>query len=185
MLRIAGVIAVVMLSVGTAAAGPNLPAPPVAWDVNIVNTPVPVQLAGPSREPIELAGYEGATTSYGGTCIVDLYQVPAGKRLVVEWVSAETVINSASVGIPHAYVATGAIVHNELTSRDIAATYHLIPARQAAFMGSLTRDRVTIAQSLRLYVAAGNTLKFVWRYGDLPLPTDLCTVHVSGYLESI
>lgn len=180
MLRIVGVLAVFMLSIGNAAAGPS--APPIPWDVNIINTPIPVQVAGPSREPIELAGYATPTANYGGTCIVDLYQVPAGKRLVVEWASAKTFIDAVSTGMPFAYFGTGAAVYNDLTSQNIAASYDLIPTRLA---GAAGLDSVIIGQPLRLYVAAGNTLQFVWSYGAITLPTRPCWVNVSGYLEAI
>ena len=74
-----GMIALVLLVAGPAGAQPmTVQAPPGGLDVNVIDTRTPVQLQ------------EVTLPCTAGSCRVDVFQVPEGKRLVVEYLSLRT-----------------------------------------------------------------------------------------------
>lgn len=136
--------------------------------------------ASSSFEPVDMAGYQPNSGNYGGSCIVPLYEVPAGMRLVVELVSGVAYVSSAPADNMSVYISNGATVHNALLGQTIAGYYYLVPRR---IVGT-TQDQVLVSQQVRMYVQPGNQLQLNWSIPNYVVGAD-CWAHVTGYLEPL
>jgi len=173
---------------------------PPGPDVRVINTqtnPVPVTLTGnlavdtstnapllvrdvdnPARQPvIRLA--DDVNVLVGETqASKQMYTVPAGKRLVIEFVSVRTFVGPPGQKL---FVAVG--VSDGQTTYDI----NLAPTLVGTFTvgtGGTTGDRSAISQQTRLYANAGDTVRaFVQKNDDVG--AGQATITVMGYLVDV
>ena len=172
---------------------------PPGPDVRVINTqtnPVPVTLTGnlavdtstnapllvrdvdnPARQPvIRLA--DDVNVLVGETqASKQMYTVPAGKRLVIEFVSVRTFVDPGQ----KVFVEVG--VSDGQTSYDINLAPTLVgkfPAGNSGLFG----DRSAISQQTRLYANAGDTVHaFVQKNDDTG--AGQANINVTGYLVDV
>jgi hypothetical protein len=202
-MRLISHVGIVLLSVSQAALAQsaNKGKPASSEPVTVVNTatnPVPVTAPAPlpvtgavsitgsavvettPRESVDLAGYATNSASYGGYCSVPLFEVPSGKRLVVELVTGFAEIQQTTAPYQYVYISNGATVHNTITNQSIAGSYYLEPKR---IVGTAS-DQVLVSQQVRVYVQAGNELGVTWMIPNYTV-SGTCWAHASGYLEPL
>lgn len=164
------VVAIGLTVAGIGVAGPGVSNSTAA-------SPLPVVML--TRESIDLAGNASTSGSYSGGCIVELFDVPAGKRLVVEQVAGVSpVTKTTSPVFNQVYLSNGAVVLNTITSQSIGASYFL----EWKLVAGPNSDFVTVSQQVRVYVQPTKRLKIVWSTPNY-LAGDTCWAYVSGYLE--
>jgi hypothetical protein len=136
---------------------------PVSGTVNIGNLgvdPLPVRdLNNPARQPVFLNGS---------------YTVPAGKRLVIEYVSLAIEAPTQCQALIAAVSSSGSLLH----------VYHPTFVGVALPGPGITSYRYVLSQEARAYVAQNRTLTFeiVSAFGCNP---DLQLIGVSGYLMDL
>ena len=131
-----------------------------------------------TKEPIDLLGFVAAGVgSPGGTCVVQLFDVPTGKRLVVEQVTGRAEVSKTPSAAPEpVYLFTGADIANPIMGVAAAFGHYLEPK---LLVGS-QENALLVSQQVRIYVQPGNRLSVVWGLGNY---TRGCNVRVTGYLE--
>jgi hypothetical protein len=158
---------------GTLAAGTQVGIDPASNTVQIGNASAnPVVVTSrdePARQPVQVGL---GTSAVDGVTIkdLDLFIVPAGKRLVIDHISA-----NASVPI-------GQKVSFYLGFGGLFSVFHILGAQ---FNGTFpSSDRFFVSQPIRMYIQAGNTLTFKFeRSGSSGLAN--FNVTVTGYLVDI
>lgn len=149
--------------------------------VNVANATAanPLSVRTLTREPIDLAGF-GSPSGPAGTddCVVELLDVPPGKRLVVEQVTGQAIVTKVpSFTFETVRLDNGASVHNEITGSMIPALYVLEPK----LLAGSNWDIVLVSQQVRIYVQSGKRLRISW--GPRNYAPKNCWTYVSGHLE--
>jgi hypothetical protein len=113
-----------------------------ASDVNVVNTPNVRDADSPARQPVQAGKTCSADNVVG--CQANIYTVPQGKRLIIEFASMDANINVGQV----AQLEVQTTVGGELV-------VHRFPTTQpaVAFSG---QGSATLGQQVRLYAEAGD-----------------------------
>ena len=144
--------------------------PPGGLAVNIVNPiPVPVRTVTSAFQPVNVSGTCTITPPVTG-CDADLYTVPAGKRLVIEYFSG--LANVAAAG------------ESVRMSVNVNSRFHYLPLLPPAITGPNTGAITSGGQVMRLYaepltVVQGDVL----RTGAAGTTGVLFSL--SGYLENV
>lgn len=136
--------------------------------VSVANSPLPVLDAAPEREPFQttLCTDEPSCPDVGSPS--NTYSVPAGKKLVIEYVSGSCFTTPTAGRLVNFYLQI-ALTNHYFTPNTIATT-------------DVARYEV-VSQSTRLYAAAGSTVQFFTSY--IPGGQPSCAASLSGYLQAI
>jgi hypothetical protein len=145
------------------------------WNVGVTNTaasPVAVRdVDNPAKQPFQAEVVGGFADGASTTGDIIIATVPAGKRLVIEYVSA-----------------SGAMLHDQKVVRgEVAETLTLAPARwgiQYTPQGSnadRTRDYFVATQPVRIYADPGSITCSAERDSVAGANPDSVTFTISGY----
>ena len=152
-------------------------------DVNVVNTPT-VQVGNvvyvvplDAREPVYFQ-YQLSSVALGSTLVTGLYQVPAGKRLTITFVSAD-VRSPTGVYIQSMSVRAGSGPYSTRAQHILAIS----PATANSFNTNIA----SVSQPMALIVNAGEFVGFGYvRSSALSgTPAANVTVYITGYLETV
>ena len=169
--------------------------------VNGTTTPIPAKIVNGSSAPVPVTGtvklgnltsspanvrnvetigqrvhqllYETIPNGENGSTLTAFYQVPAGKRLVVEHVSA-------LIYFPHGQQLRQALFYT-LDSNGSQLDAHYLPIPVAVTDSSFNLDFFSISLPLRQYVDAGMKVA-VGAARDVPTGTGFVQFYFSGYL---
>src|SRR5262249_37035469 len=150
---------------------------------NDSSAPVPVQdVSKPKQTPFQVNQNFGATPFADGTRVSALITVPAGKRLVIEHVSARA---QTPVGNP-----TPVVLFSISTTLGGVSVEHFLNVPQGFVFncsncpnGVLTHD--VVSQEIKLYSDAGPTVQLTVLSAFQSGQTYDINVAITGYLEDI
>jgi hypothetical protein len=126
-------------------------------------------LDNPARQPVQVTAI---CEPFGASCAKTLFTVPAGKRLVVEYASANAIVSAGQV-----------IVAEIGSGFGLDEFRHALPISQPAT--EIAGETTTIvSQQLRLYVDAGTDLKMSCTR-SLAGPAGFVRMNFSGYLVDV
>jgi hypothetical protein len=121
--------------------------------VNIDNFPQGTLLVrdvdNPAIQPVNAAGH--CSTGAVADCGATVFDVPEGKRLVIEYVSVET-------RLPHEGFVTFSRISVSGSSGGTQWLTMAPPAADVSVIDSVHRGRATIGQQIRLYAGPGATV---------------------------
>ncbi len=139
----------------------------VAGTVNVANLP-------PAREPVQISVFYGCNTN-GFGCGTDVYTVPSGKRLVIEYVS----MIIGSVTQPDTVAPR---IRTELGGNFVE--HELGVTSEITNVGGFAN--IVIGQNVKLYADPGTVVRGSFRRekGISQFGYDL-SVKISGYLETV
>jgi hypothetical protein len=141
---------------------------PPTQNVNVVNTPLPVQdIDSPGRQPVTA---EGSCSDSG--CSDTVYTVPAGKRLIVEYASI-------TANIPPGKVARWRLFANN-GGQQVELNFPL--TQPPVIFGVLSQS--TAGQQVRLYADAGSEVRMNGTTSDNGTPSNYI-FSISGYLVDV
>jgi hypothetical protein len=167
---VAGFLAFVLASVGAFASVTGL-RPTVAADVQTVKI---VNSRTPFLEKVDLEVGKGTSSSFSTQDIQQIFQVPAGKQLVIEHASAE-VNRSTQVDLAIYLLAPG-----DPASKRI----YLSNSPQTPFA-----HKIIFSQAIRLYADPGAKVEVIGEYNvdaqRIAMRPVFCRVILSGYLEDV
>jgi hypothetical protein len=167
---VAGFLAFVLASAGAFASVTGL-RPAVAADVQTVKI---VNSRTPFLEKVDLEVGKGTSSSFSTQDIQQIFQVPAGKQLVIEHASAE-VNRSTQVDLAIYLLGPG-----DPASKRI----YLSNSPQTPFA-----HKIIFSQAIRLYADPGAKIEVIGEYNvdaqRIALRPVFCRVTLSGYLEDV
>lgn len=158
---------------------------PPPFDVNVVNTPLPVtgtvsvsnlgdaplpvqDVDSPGRQPVTAEG-----SCSGSGCTATVYTVPAGKRLIVEYASL-------TANIPLGKVARWRLITNNAGQQGAELNFPL--TQPPVIFGIIPQS--TAGQQVRLYAEAGSEVEMNGTTSDNATPSNYI-FSISGYLVDV
>ena len=146
-------------------------------NVNVANTaasPALVRVVGTTTQPVVVTKYAGPALA-GLSAL--LYTVPAGKTLVVEYVSAWVTVGAGG----KVYIGQ---LYNGNTASPLSGQVFLIPTFTASadFGASDQVDQYVISQPLKYFVAGGDSITFSSHLDDGTTSGSSATCTITGYL---
>jgi len=145
---------------------------------NSTSNPVPVLLTnGAAQQPVQRMASQ--TVPPLSTGISLMYIVPAGFRLVIEYVSVDTLC-----GVLGGQISAGIRVMRAVGGSDELVVRHFIPLTQGPPVGSLV-DRNVGGQAVRIYAEPGNKVEAVVFFGGAGAFGLDYTMAFSGHLEPL
>jgi hypothetical protein len=141
-----------------------------AWNINIANSPTVRDADNPARQtPIigegttsGAANQTGCSDTGGGSCTIGLFQVPTGKRLVVEYVSMNACMHPGQVAT--VLISVNSSNCTVGSACPVQRVYYLTqsPPAVASDVSSLCPAQgsamTSVAQSVRIYANAGQII---------------------------
>jgi hypothetical protein len=182
LLALVGAISVLTPRSGFGQKASTQPTPiPPPVNVNVVNTPLPVtgtisvgnlgdsplpvrDVDNPARQPVSATA--NCSESTGTNCEATIYSVPAGKRLVIEYVSFQ------------ARVPFGQVAYMSITG----GPYFPFSQPAVSFPGA---NVVRFAEQVRLYSEPGTTLVVQGERTGSGLSSTNFSFFISGYLVDV
>lgn len=151
---------------------------PVTQDVRVTNSdPLNVQIV-PAREPVQVGGQSKIIVNeFNNTTSPLTYEVPAGKRFVIEFVSVRAFYLS---GTNNPDEQMDGALYLELDGEAHLFTLE----RFSEVQGTTGIKNQVLSQSLHLYADPGTTVRF-HVYREDPTEEVLLNQSISGYLEAV
>ena len=173
-----GILTVVLSSVTSGPVGAQDPGPPGGLHVKVVNTPTAPALVrdvdNPARQPFQ--PNVGITIGDGAPAGGALLDVPSGKQLVIEYVSASVQLPTGQK-VRELRVAT--LQGSTVLSHFLGATF------QATVGGSTTVDIFILSQVTRLYSNPGTSSVEFSVIRNNSSGTGFYSLSISGYLVNV